>query len=123
MLSNTLMRQVNRIGKVLLQVAAIGFFLNAISAYGACDMKMHASDVGAEESMPCHGLADEKTMSIATADADAEDCCSACVPVGISATIDTATQLSAETLATRSALILASSGFDPPFRPPIAVLS
>lgn len=116
------MRQVSKVGKVLLQVAAIGFFVNAMGAYGACDMTMHSADVSAEERMPCHGVAGGTTTQD-TSEIEAEDCCSACVPVAIFASLGVATQLAADAVDSQSILVLVSSGFDPPFRPPIAILS
>ncbi len=110
-------------GKALLQVAAIGFFLNAMTAYAACDMTMYASENTAEERIPCHGIAGGTATEVATADVDLEDCCSACVSVALFASLGVAAQFTVDDVETPSASVLVSSGFDPPFRPPIAILS
>lgn len=117
------MRHATNAGKALLQIAAIGLFVNSASAYGACDMKMHEADAAAEHSMPCHGVADEPVSNLAASDIDTEDCCSACVPVAIFASLVAATEIAADTVVVRSTTIRVSCGFDPPFRPPIAALS
>ena len=117
------MRRTKIAGKALLQVAALSLFLNAMSAYGACGMQAQAADDASEARMPCHGSDREAMTDLPASDIDVENCCSACVPVAIFTSIDAGSPLRAESVRIRSTTLQASSGFDPPFRPPIAVLS
>lgn len=101
----------SRFGKTLLHLATVLFVLNTASAYGACCFM--PADTEVETKMPCH------TGGGGAAEVPADDCCATCVPVpqldndANPFVVDTQTKLIA------SSVLIATTGFDPPYRPPI----
>ena len=105
----------SRIGKTLLHLAAVLFFLNTATAYGACCFEPREAESQVE--MPCHQTEEGAGEEMAG------DCCLLCVPM---LQEDNGSQ---EVVVVHPADLIASitpratSGVDPPFRPPIQFLS
>lgn len=105
----------SRVGKTLLQLAAVLFFLNTATAYGACCLVSPEPESQVE--MPCHQPEEGAGEELSG------DCCLLCIPM-IQADIGTQ-----EVIIVHPADLIASitppatSGVDPPFRPPIQLLS
>ena len=114
------MSQKTRIGKALLQIATLVFFLNAASAFGSCCFAMAASDFmgAAGMEMPCHQTSDKSGD-----DSNSDDCCFTCMSMmaSIDAKISNVSAAAAPYVKAMPALI--TSSIDPPFRPPITLLS
>ena len=104
------------ISKALPKLAMLLFFLNTATAYGACCLL--PGDASVEAQLPCHQVLDD------SADAEpADDCCLMCISVlQPSVVIEPSVQLNATQTAATTTLP-ATTGVDPPFRPPIHTLS
>ena len=114
------MRQKTKIGKALLQIAALVFFLNATSAFGSCCFAMAASDVmdAAGMEMPCHQTSDKGGD-----DSNTDDCCFTCMPMMASIDAKISNVPAATTPYIKAMPALITSSIDPLFRPPITPLS
>lgn len=111
------MKQRSKIGKALAQIAVIVFFLNA--THGACCFASPAADAmdGAAVEMPCH------TDGVSSASSNSDDCCLMCMPVMVSIDVKMSHVSAMDTPIVKVAPVLTISGVDPPFRPPISLLS
>ncbi len=114
------MRQKAKIGKALLQIATLAFFLNAASAFGSCCFAMAASDVvdAAGMEMPCHQTSDNGED-----DSNSDDCCFTCMSMMASIDAKISNVPAATTPYIKAMPALISSSIDPLFRPPITPLS
>ncbi len=111
------MRRRNKIGKALLRIAAIVFFLNAAASYGPCCIEMPDSE-DVVTNMPCHQTDHDldKTSS-------PDDCCLLCVPM-MGPTVTLCKQASTvQAINVQAITLFPTNGVDPPFRPPISLLS
>ena len=124
LLSNRHMRQPNKYCMALLQVAAIGFFLNTAAAYGACNMMMSAPDSSTAERLPCHTADMGSTKSTdSNNESEFDNCCSSCVLVAVPNNSGFAAHPEHDLVRERIEPSPVVGGFDPPFRPPIISLS
>ncbi len=105
----------SRSARLFIQTAAVVFFLNSVSAYGACCLMVSESDT--VELPPCHQVQEDDKVE------DNAECCLACVPaLQMTSTLDSSVPvLLAQALAGNVPSI--SSEPDPPYRPPIVILS
>lgn len=112
------MKQQNKFVKALAQLAVIVFFMNA--TYGACCFASPATEVmdAAVMEMPCH-----QTDGNGATSSNSDDCCLMCMPMMTAIDIKTSDLSAMDTPILKVAPVLTISGIDPPFRPPIALLS
>ena len=112
------MRRRTHIGKALLRIAALVFFVNTATAYGACCFEVpQSSDTDAVVEMPCHQNDDESNDS-----SDADDCCVLCLSMMASLDAGIAS-IHGAAITTTTTPTSITTGIDPPFRPPISLLS
>lgn len=105
----------SRTGKTLLQFAAVLFFLNAATAYGACCSVPTETETQIE--MPCHQTEDGAGEEMSG------ECCLMCVPMLQTDSGSEVTVVVHPANLTASNTPQVTSGVDPPFRPPIQFLS
>ncbi len=104
-----------RSARLFIQTAAVVFFLNTVSAYGACCLMLPESD--AAELPPCHQVQENDKVD------DNADCCLACVPaLQMTSAIDASVPVPT-TQPFAGNVPSVSSDPDPPYRPPIPILS
>ncbi len=105
----------SRIGKALLHLAAVLFVLNTATAYGSCCFM--PADAESETQMPCH------TSNGEAVEVPADDCCPMCVPIPQPLARPYSILDGHQAKPVADIAPPTSSGFDPPYRPPIQLLS
>ena len=108
------MKRNTPLSKVLLQIVAIVFVVNATSAFGACCFMTSPEPGMSMVTLPCHQTEDTNEVG-----EKAQDCCLLCVPMMGSASFEFESTPQHLLGATRSPLPVLTSNVDPPFRPPI----
>ena len=105
----------SRLAKVFVQVAVVVFFLNTVSAYGACCLTLPESE--ASDLPPCHQVQADENLD------EPAECCLACVPaLQVASTIDMITVAERAELSVGNTPSITTET-DPPYRPPIQRLS
>lgn len=105
----------SRIGKVLMHMAVALFILNTATAYGSCCLMPAAMESGTQ--MPCH------TSDDGSVEDPSDDCCPMCVPIPQLHPGPYSIVVAHQAKLVADITPPASSGFDPPYRPPIQILS
>ena len=99
----------------LLRLAMVLFFLNATNAFGACCVEPAEAD--SVKQLPCH------QTKVTVEEKPSGDCCLMCLPLlhaGFSSNLSPFIYQADVKLDDH---VLATTGVDPPFRPPITNLS